>query len=125
MLFRFARALGAALGALMMVTALSYAPVASAAMVGTGSALEATPGEAASGDARRARLRALLSREAAAEQLERLGVDPEEVRARVHALSDAEVARLTDRIDAMPAGGLNDDHLIVLLLLIIILLLAL
>ena len=38
-------------------------------------------------------------------QLESMGVSPQDVKARVTALSDAEVANLAGKIDTLPAGG--------------------
>ena len=55
--------------------------------------------------AERDRLMAQLEREAIAERLTEMGVSPIEVKQRVAALSDAEVAQLNDRIDELPAGG--------------------
>ena len=56
-------------------------------------------------DAGRARVEQLLERAEVQARLQALGVDPAEVRARVAALSDDEVAALAGRIDSLPAGG--------------------
>ncbi len=53
----------------------------------------------------RARLVAFLDREDVAQQIEALGVDREEARARVGALSDQEAVQLSQRLDSLPAGG--------------------
>ncbi len=45
-----------------------------------------------------------LSQDAVREQLVALGVEPAEVEARLSALSPAELAQLSERIDQMPAG---------------------
>ena len=52
----------------------------------------------------RDRLNALIQREDVREEFRRQGVDPDEAAARVAALSDAEVAEVTARIDELPAG---------------------
>jgi len=53
----------------------------------------------------RAAVAAFLARDAAAAQLESFGISRQEARERVAALSDADVAALAGRIDALPAGG--------------------
>ncbi|MEQ8354408.1 MAG: PA2779 family protein [Kiloniellaceae bacterium] len=52
----------------------------------------------------RERLNTLMQREDVRQELRRQGVDPDEAAARVAALSDTEVAELTQRIDELPAG---------------------
>ena len=47
---------------------------------------------------------AQLDREEVARGLESLGVDPEEARARLAALSDAELQQIAGRLDQLPAG---------------------
>lgn len=51
------------------------------------------------------KIQAALSREDMARQLTGMGVDPAEASQRVAALSDQELASLSDRIDRLPAGG--------------------
>ncbi len=46
-----------------------------------------------------------LSRDDVARQMTAMGVDPAEAGQRVAALSDQELASLSDRIDRLPAGG--------------------
>jgi len=53
----------------------------------------------------RERLMSQLDREAVAEQLADMGVSTDEVKERVAALSDEEVAQLNDHIESLPAGG--------------------
>jgi hypothetical protein len=55
--------------------------------------------------AARERVLALFEREEVARGLESYGIDPAEARARIAALSDAEIARIAGRLDALPAGG--------------------
>lgn len=77
-----------------------FAAVAQAEMVSTGAAvskyLETTD--------RTSLLSELQTADVRAEFL-RLGIDPDEAKARLEALSDAEVATLLDQIDADQAGG--------------------
>jgi hypothetical protein len=63
----------------------------------------ATDAALASGD--RDRVAAMLDRTEVRSQLEALGVNPADVKARVDALSDAEVAQVAGRLEALPAGG--------------------
>src|SRR5262245_41207518 len=63
----------------------------------------------------RARLRAVLEREDVRAQLQAYGLSAEEAAARVHALTDREVALIADRFDEVPAGA-GGDAIIGLLL---------
>jgi hypothetical protein len=85
---------------------------AQAGMIGTDQALGAAQQRAA-----QAAVAAFAGRDDVAAQLQRLGLSPEAAKARVAALSDAEVAHLADRIDALPAGGNSLLAAIVVLLL--------
>jgi len=69
---------------------------AHAGMIGTDSL-------AASGD--RDRIAGLLERAEVRAGLEAYGVSPADVKARVAAMTDTEVARLAGQIDSLPAGG--------------------
>lgn len=64
-----------------------------------------------------------VARERVASLLERYGVNPAEVRARVAALSDDEAAELASRIDQLPAGGDGAGALVGALLLVFVILL--
>lgn len=91
--------------AVAMLTALSVAVTslprpASAGLVSTETVLAASD---ASDD--RERVAAFLEREDVQSQMQALGVDPQEARLRVAALSDEEVRRIAGRIDDAPAGG--------------------
>jgi hypothetical protein len=46
-----------------------------------------------------------LARPQVREQLQKMGIDPKEAQARIDNLSDAEIARIADRLDELPAGG--------------------
>lgn len=73
---------------------------AQAAMVSTGDVLSADSSLMTDRD----RLNALVQREDIRQEFRRQGVDPDEAAARVAALSDAEVAEISARIDELPAG---------------------
>ncbi len=81
---------------------LSLPPhAARGAIVGTEAVIET----ATQVDADRARLRALLLRDAARAHLETYGITRDEAAARLDALSDEEIAAIAGKLDALPAGG--------------------
>lgn len=102
------------LGSLLLAASLLGASIApaQAAMVGTAQVLAAEQGRQD-----RARLASLLERQDLQRQLSALGVDVQHARDRVASLTDAEVARINQRIAELPAGG---DVLGVILLIFII-----
>lgn len=55
--------------------------------------------------ARIAGIQASLARDDVRDALVELGVDPVEAQARVHALTDAELAQLEGQLETLPAGG--------------------
>jgi len=73
-------------------------------------------------DAERAQIFSLLEREDVQAQLQARGVDPAQVKARVAAMTDDEVAQLAGQVESLPAGGA--DVLGVILLVFIILLIT-
>ena len=73
---------------------------AHAAMVSTGDAIAEDSSVATDRD----RLNALMQREEVRQEMRRNGIDPDEAAARVAALSDAEVAEVTAKLDELPAG---------------------
>ncbi len=83
----------------MLILATSAQP-ATAAMIGTQEAI--TGGE---------RLLLLdqidraLAQASVQAQFEHLGIDSEEARLRIHALSDSELSALSDQLDTLPAGS--------------------
>jgi hypothetical protein len=101
-------------GTLLLAAALLGAPIApaQAAMVGTAEVLAAEQGRLD-----RHRLASLLERQDLQRRLSALGVDVQHARERVASLTDAEVARINQRIAELPAGG---DVLGVILLIFII-----
>ena len=89
-------------GSLLLAAALLGAQVApvQAGMVGTAQALAAEQGRLD-----RDELVSLLEREDLQRQLSALGVDVQHAQERVAALTDAEVARINQRVAELPAGG--------------------
>ena len=81
---------------------------AQAGMIGTDQALGAA----------QAKVAAFIDRAEVASQLQLLGLSPQAAKERVAALTDAEVAGLAGRIDALPAGGNSLLALIVVLVLL-------
>ncbi len=73
-------------------------PVAKAALISTEGVTTAESAEA------RAQIMQFLSRDDVRQQMESLGVSPQEAEARIAALSDAEVAEIQGRLDSVPAG---------------------
>ena len=73
-------------------------------------------------DAGRAQIYSLLERAEVRTQLQAHGVNPAEVKARVAAMTDDEVAHLAGQIESVPAGGA--DVLGVILTVFIILLIT-
>lgn len=102
------------IGSLLLAASLLLAPVApvQAGMVGTAQVLAAEQGRLD-----RDRLASLLERQDLQQQLSALGIDVQDAKARVASLTDAEVARLNQRVAELPAGG---DVLGVILLIFII-----
>lgn len=73
---------------------------AQAALVSTGEVIASDSSLTSDRD----RLNALMQREEVRQELQRNGIDPDEAAARVAALTDAEVADVTARLDELPAG---------------------
>ncbi len=71
----------------------------------------------------RERVAAFLERADVQVQMEALGVSPQDVKSRVAALSDAEVANLAGKIDTLPAGGDGVGAVLGVALLIFVILL--
>lgn len=86
-----------AVGAFM--TATLPAPAVQAALVSTDKVVTAEEHQDA-----RAKVNAFLSRDDVQNEMQALGVSPEEAKARVAALSDEEVMQIQGKIDSMPAG---------------------
>ena len=98
------------------------APVSSvfAAMIGT-EALLVNPDTVDARD----QLRSFLDRKDVQAELTARGIDPDEAKARVDSLSDAEVTQIADRIGALPAGGDAGGTIIFVLIIVLLTLLVL
>ena len=91
-----------------------------AAMIETESVLDISRGRQA-----RAYLNSLLTREDVQAALIARGLDPQEARARIDSLSDAEAINAADRFDQLPAaGGVIETLLIIAFLVFLILLIT-
>jgi hypothetical protein len=51
------------------------------------------------------RLMSMLERKEVQQKLESWGVDPNEAKSRINGLTDQELARISDRMQTLPAGG--------------------
>jgi hypothetical protein len=100
--------------ALAVMTALPH-HAALAALVGT----EAAAGPA-DGLGARGRLMRLLAGQEVRSALLAQGISPAEAEARIAGLTDAEVRRIADRIDGLPAAG-NAFGAVILVLVIVLL----
>lgn len=79
----------------------------------------------ADGAGARGRLMQYLDREDVRAALTAQGLDPEEARARVASLTDAEVRQLVGQLDQLPAGGNGLGVVIGMLVIVVIVLLIL
>jgi hypothetical protein len=95
--------------ACLLILSLAVPLPAHAAMVATHDALG------------RERLLIVLDRADLQVQLQGYGVSPDDVRARVAALTDAEAAALAARIDELPAGGVSILSAILIVFLVLLL----
>jgi len=87
------------LSILMLLLALPYQSTL-AAMIETETVLDMSRGQEA-----RAYLNRIIAREDIQDLFISQGVEPLEAKARIDSLSDAEVVRLYDQIEQLPAGG--------------------
>ena len=85
-----------AISSILVVCLLGVGFPANAGMISTDAVLSTPEG---------ARILSVLERADVLAQLRSLGVKPEDVTARVAALSNAEIAQLADQLDQLPAGG--------------------
>ena len=81
---------------LLLITSLALPLPAQAGMLSTEAALAGNTKE---------RIVSFLERSDVRAQLESLGVNPADAKARVASLSDAEAAQLASQIDSLPAGA--------------------
>jgi hypothetical protein len=73
----------------------------------------------------RERVMALVERPEVAQALEKMGISADQAKARVGAMSEAEVASLAGKLDALPAGGAlsNQDFLFIIIVVLLVLIL--
>jgi len=107
------------LAALMLVVSAPWSTTVQAALVTTDQVM--TDPAAVAGN--REKLVHFLRQDAVREHLVAMGVDPSEVEARLAALSPAELAQLSARIDQMPAGGDGIEAVVVAILIVFLVLL--
>jgi len=76
-------------------------------------------------DAERDRVKSMLERPELAAQLEKMGVNAADARARVDAMTPEEVTQLAGRLDQLAAGGAlsNQDLLLIIILLLVLVIL--
>jgi hypothetical protein len=86
--------------------------IAQAGMIGTESLASTTS------QADRANLVNLLNRADVSRQLQAFGIDGTAAKDRVQAMTDQEVSDLSQRIGALPAGGISDGATVLLVILI-------
>jgi hypothetical protein len=103
--------------AIASMTLIGIPAPAAAALVAT----DQVAAEARGAQAERSRLEAALARQDVQEGLLRHGVKPQEVKARVDALTDDEVRLVAQQLDRLPAGG--DGSIVGALVLIFLVLL--
>lgn len=75
-------------------------------------------------EAERARVEGFLAREDVREQLTGMGIDADEAAKRVGSMSDAEIAQIAGKIDALPAGQARRGSIVLVLLLVVLILLV-
>jgi len=83
----------------MLLLVVPYQPCL-AALIGTETVVDAARGREARQDINR-----ILAREDVQKALRAQGISAEEAKARVNALSDAEVVSLSEKLDQLPVGG--------------------
>jgi hypothetical protein len=76
-------------------------------------------------DAERDRVKILLERPEVAAELEKRGVNPQQARSRVDAMTPTEVSQLAGRIDQLAAGGQTGTRDVLLVILVVLLVLLL
>jgi hypothetical protein len=76
-------------------------------------------------DPERERVKVMLERPELAQELQKMGIAPDEARARVDAMTPAEVAQVAGRLDSLPAGGAMSNRDLLLVILLVVLLVVL
>ena len=100
----------------ILIACLAVLPFhASAGLIGTDQVVSAVHAAAA-----RDRVVSLIERADVARQLQAHGLTPENAKARVGALTDAEVSTLAAQLDSLPAGANSTGTIMVILAIILI-----
>ena len=94
------------------LAAVLLMPQANAALIGTDDVMR---------DLERERVKAMLERPELVQQLSKAGIVVEAARARVDAMSDAEVLQLAGKLDAAIAGGQLSNESVLLIVIIVLL----
>ena len=96
------------LARLFLLLAFAFAPHAQAGLIGTE-------------DLERERVKAMLERPELTSALEKMGVNAEEAKGRVDAMSHEEVLQLAGKLDSALAGGQLSNQQLLLIIIIILL----
>ena len=108
----------AVLAALFITIISGPLQTATAAMIGTEAVVDKARAESA-----RAYLEAIMAREDVQKGLVERGIDPQEAKARIDSLTDAEVVMVAAQFEKLPAGGGALETLLVVLLIVFLVLL--
>lgn len=93
------------LAAMMVLCSMSAGPV-NAGLVSTEQLLDQADRDHMTAEVNaRGRVQRFFERQDVRDELQKLGVDPEEALARAMALSDAEIKQISGKLDQLPAGG--------------------
>ena len=103
-----------AIAACMLFSSI-YVPAVQADIVGTGAIVQSEKA-----DQGRTYLKTWLAREDIKEQLQTMGVEEDQLQARVDSMTDSEVLAVVDRIDELPAGASLGGALIIAFVVLII-----
>ena len=116
---QYLRVIAVGMAFVMLMTSLPY-NFAQAAMVTTDQVVAQS--EAAED---RARVMRFMAREDVRQQLQALGIDPDEAARRTSALSDDEIQQITQKMDELPAGqGVIGVLILVVVVLFLVLLIT-
>lgn len=73
-------------------------------------------------DDQRRQVKAMLARPEVQREMAKMGIPPEKAVERVDAMTDAEVAQIAGRLEALPAGGAMTNEQLLLVIIIVLLL---
>ena len=113
---QYMRAIAVCMAIVMLMTSLPF-NFARAAMVTTDQVVAQ-----AEVDSDRARVMRFMARDDVRQQLEALGIDPDEAARRTESLSDDEIQQIAERMDELPAGQSAIGVLVVIILVLFLVL---